>query len=63
MAELAGGAGVRFGQSADTDYLTDNPSRRCPDISKVRAAVPWNPRVPLEAGLSRTLTHYRTGAQ
>jgi dTDP-glucose 4,6-dehydratase/UDP-glucuronate decarboxylase len=62
VAAQAGTAGVRFGQSTDRDYLTDNPSRRCPDLRKTRATIPWSPRISLDAGLSRTLAHYRTDA-
>lgn len=58
-AELAGSPGVRLAESSDPDYLTDNPSRRCPDLRKTKAAVPWAPEVPLRAGLERTLAHYR----
>lgn len=53
------GVGVRFATSEDADYLTDNPSRRCPDLSKVRAAVGWEARVSLREGLRRTLDSYR----
>jgi UDP-glucuronate decarboxylase len=45
--------------SEDTDYLTDNPQRRCPDISKARNLLGFNPKVTLEFGLFRTLTWYR----
>ena len=63
VAELAGGPGVRFGGSPDRDYLTDNPSRRCPDLRKTRASIAWGPRVQLRDGLTRTLAHYRTRAR
>lgn len=59
VADLAGGPGVRLGESPDRDYLTDNPSRRCPDLRKTKAAIPWVPEVSLSAGLARTLAHYR----
>jgi dTDP-glucose 4,6-dehydratase len=36
----------------------DDPTRRCPDISRVRAAVGWEPQVPLEEGLRRTLAWF-----
>lgn len=58
--ELFGGIpGVRFGKSEDRDYLTDNPNRRCPDLTKLKAAVPWQPRVMLREGLQRTIESYR----
>src|SRR5579875_3050249 len=37
----------------------DDPRRRCPDISKARRLLGWEPRVPLEEGLKRTLAFYR----
>jgi UDP-glucuronate decarboxylase len=44
--------------SQDAQYLTDNPQRRCPDLRKLRAAFPWQPRVTLREGLARTLRSY-----
>jgi UDP-glucuronate decarboxylase len=62
VAELAGSPGVRVSESSDPDYLTDNPSRRCPDLRKTKAAIAWGPEVPLREGLARTLAHYREDA-
>lgn len=45
--------------SSDRDYLTDNPSRRCPDIRKAATEVGYEPQVDLEEGLRRTLVWYR----
>jgi dTDP-glucose 4,6-dehydratase/UDP-glucuronate decarboxylase len=45
--------------SAEADYLTDNPTRRCPDISKARTLLGFVPQVNLETGLSRMLKWYR----
>ena len=45
--------------SRELDYLTDNPRRRCPDISKARTLLGFEPVVSLEAGLSRMLEWYR----
>ena len=59
VAELAGTPGVRSGESSDPDYLADNPSRRCPDLRKTKGTIQWAPDVPLRAGLTRTLAHYR----
>jgi nucleoside-diphosphate-sugar epimerase len=44
--------------STETDYLIDNPLRRCPDISKARAHLDYRPEVTLEDGLRRALTWY-----
>lgn len=63
MAELAGPPGqpleVQFAKSDDPQYLVDNPSRRCPDLAKVRMDVGYEPSVDLRAGLARTLDYYR----
>ena len=49
---------VLRGQSPETDYLVDNPNRRCPDITKARQELQYRPRVTLEEGLRRTLLWY-----
>jgi len=38
----------------------DDPKQRCPDIARARATLDWEPRVPLEEGLRRTIEHFRT---
>ena len=45
-------------RSEDEHYLTDNPRRRCPDISKARADLHFSPDVPLDEGLRRSLLWY-----
>ncbi len=40
-------------RSADPEYLTDNPQRRCPDLTKLRALGGSMPCVSLEEGLAR----------
>lgn len=37
----------------------DDPHRRQPDISKARRVLGWEPRVPLEEGLQRTIEYFR----
>jgi dTDP-glucose 4,6-dehydratase/UDP-glucuronate decarboxylase len=39
--------------------LKDDPARRCPDISRVRGLLGWEPVVPLEAGLRDTIAWFR----
>jgi UDP-glucuronate decarboxylase len=36
----------------------DDPIQRCPDISQAKAVLDWQPRVPLEAGLKRTIAYF-----
>jgi UDP-glucuronate decarboxylase len=50
---------IRFAKSSDVDYLTDNPKRRCPDLTKSRQLLGFAPSVPLLEGLQR----YRLWAQ
>jgi UDP-glucuronate decarboxylase len=46
---------ITFNVSADKEYLTDNPNRRCPDISKARAKLNYNPTVLVNEGINRYL--------
>jgi nucleoside-diphosphate-sugar epimerase len=43
----------------DKDYVTDNPHRRCPDLTKLRRLYPWQPKIALREGITRTLQSYR----
>jgi nucleoside-diphosphate-sugar epimerase len=47
------------------DPVPDDPSRRRPDISRARAELGWQPRVPLRDGVARTIEYFRevTGLQ
>ena len=38
----------------------DDPSRRCPDITKARVLLGWEPRVTLQEGLARSLDFFRS---
>jgi len=38
----------------------DDPERRCPDISKARRLLGWEPTVPLEQGLAETISNMRS---
>jgi dTDP-glucose 4,6-dehydratase len=42
------------------DLPVDDPKRRRPDITHARGMLGWEPEVPLEDGLSRTLEYFRT---
>jgi UDP-glucuronate decarboxylase len=37
----------------------DDPVQRCPDITRARNLLVWEPRVPLETGLERTIAYFR----
>jgi UDP-glucuronate decarboxylase len=38
----------------------DDPVRRCPDISRAKQLLAWEPRVSLEAGIAQTIEYMRT---
>jgi UDP-glucuronate decarboxylase len=63
MAEIAGHPGqpleVQFRKSDDAEYLVDNPSRRCPDLTKIARDLGYAPQVDLRTGLARTFEYYR----
>jgi dTDP-glucose 4,6-dehydratase len=37
----------------------DDPKQRCPDITKARTLLGWEPKVDLETGLRRSLDYFR----
>jgi len=47
-----------YGESSDDDYLTDNPNRRCPDITKAKTVIGYNPKIHVNEGVKRTLIWY-----
>ncbi|MBK7622310.1 MAG: NAD-dependent epimerase/dehydratase family protein [Kineosporiaceae bacterium] len=49
---------VVLGTSDDAEYLTDNPNRRCPVITKARTELDYNPTVTVDEGLRRSLIWY-----
>lgn len=60
ILKISGGEGeIAHELSQDSDYLEDNPNRRCPDISKARSLLGFSPGVTLEHGVSRMLEWYR----
>jgi dTDP-glucose 4,6-dehydratase len=38
----------------------DDPTRRKPDITRARTVLGWEPRVPFEEGIARTVDYFRT---
>ena len=45
--------------SEDAEYLTDNPNRRCPVITKAREGIGYDPGIQVDEGLRRTMIWYR----
>jgi len=45
-------------ESGDKDYVTDNPNRRCPVLTKARSELGYDPQVSLDEGLRRSLLWY-----
>ena len=37
----------------------DDPKRRCPDITRAKTLLNWNPQIQLEEGLKRTLEYFK----
>lgn len=53
-------------QSPEGDYLVDNPSRRCPIITKARTELGYEPLIGIDEGLRRSMvwySHNRTAAE
>lgn len=46
---------VTYAHSDDKEYLTNNPLRRCPDISKARRVLGYAPTITVEDGVGRFL--------
>lgn len=48
---------VIYKTSEEDDYLVDNPSRRCPDISKAKMHLAFEPKITVEEGIERYLRY------
>jgi len=49
------------GSKSKVDYLnlpSDDPLQRCPDITRAKELLGWEPKVDLEIGLSKTITYF-----
>jgi nucleoside-diphosphate-sugar epimerase len=63
MRELAQLVLQATGSSSPIEFRplpVDDPRQRCPDISRARALLGWEPRIPLADGLRRTVEYFRT---
>jgi UDP-glucuronate decarboxylase len=56
--EKIGYAGkIKVERSLEKNYLTHNPSRRCPNINKARQMLGFAPQITIEKGVGLFLTH------
>ena len=46
-------------KNKDKNYLVDNPNRRCPDLSKAKKELNFNPKINLLLGINKTLEWYK----
>ncbi|TCZ76855.1 NAD-dependent epimerase/dehydratase family protein [Paenibacillus albiflavus] len=53
------GGDIVFKTHEDKEYLTDNPNRRCPDISKAKALLQYRPQIHIEEGIRRYIEYLR----
>ena len=49
---------VVYKTNEDKHYLTNNPQRRCPDITKAKSKLNFSPNISLEEGLAYTHNYY-----
>ncbi len=62
--ELFGYSGrVVLRESPDKDYLVDNPTRRCPVITKARTELGFDPKIMIDEGLRRSFVWYSGNRQ
>lgn len=60
--EICGYTGeIVYAVSQDQHYLTNNPQRRCPDISKARDLLKYSPQIEVNEGVSRFLKFLKEG--
>jgi UDP-glucuronate decarboxylase len=59
IGDLIGDTTIQKRVSRDQDYLTDNPQRRCPDISRAQHELGYGPQIRLRDGLERIIRWYR----
>ena len=61
IAELAHKIIALTGSRSKIEYRAlpvDDPVQRCPDIGRARDILGWEPRVPLDTGLERTIGYF-----
>ena len=61
MLELAEAVLAETGSRSELVFKPlpqDDPKQRCPDISRAKAALGWEPKIPLAEGLKRTISYF-----
>ena len=61
MIELANEVLKQTGSNSELTHVElpkDDPKQRCPDITKARKTLNWEPQVPLADGLAKTIEYY-----
>jgi len=48
---------IFYKKSKDPEYLTNNPNRRCPNISKAKKKLNFNPIINLDEGITKYLQY------
>jgi nucleoside-diphosphate-sugar epimerase len=62
VKEFASVVQKTVGSDLGIDFLPgrpDDPRRRCPDISKAKRLLGWEPKVPVEEGIRLTIEAFR----
>ena len=54
---------VKLGVSSDAECLKNNPNRRCPDISKARKLLNYDPKIHVEQGVRYFLQYIKESEQ
>jgi UDP-glucuronate decarboxylase len=63
IAELVVGMTGSASKLVYQDLPIDDPRRRCPDISRAKSMLGWQPEVSLEDGLRRTIADFESRLQ
>ena len=50
---------ILFKKSKDINYLTDNPNRRCPDLSKSKIKINYSPKIKTFIGIKKYLKYLK----
>jgi dTDP-glucose 4,6-dehydratase len=66
ILEFANHIRARFGNNVEIEFKplrSDDPKLRCPDISKAKRLLGWEPKVSLQEGLTLTIDYFRQQAR